>query len=673
MEFLYPNFLWALGALAIPIIIHLFYFRRFKKVYFTNVKFLKEVKEETAARSKLRNLLVLLMRLLAVALLVFAFAQPFIPKDTDVKAGQKVVSVFLDNSFSMRAQSGDIPLFDKAKNKALEIVTAYSVEDRFQILTHDFERRHQRLVSKENAIALIEEVNISPSVKTLQNVMERQKQALNSEAIDNKVAFVISDFQSNISQLQIEEDSTIEVNFVPLQSIKEKNISIDSAWFEAPVQMLNQANKLLIKVHNYSNEEVENIPLNIDHEGQIKPIGTLTLAANASKIDTVNLSVLRTGWHEAKLSISDYPVQFDDTYYFTFYVDELVKVLSINETGANKYLNASFKNVPYFQIDNVSGNRINYGSFPDYNIVIVNEVNQISSGLSSELKQYAAAGGNVLIFPGENANKSTYNNFLNTIPANTFQDFVKEDLQVAYLNEEEFIFKDVFLKTSNNIKLPQVTGRYQVTNYPSKGEERILGFRDGTTFMGKYSIESGNIYLCASPLNTKSNDLVRNAEIFIPMLYKMAISSGKEKPISYTIGKDEILEIENRISDVDPVFKITGKEEFIPAQINAGSKIYLDINDQIKDAGYYLLRHGDNIEGKYGFNFDRKESDLSYLSASELSKFSDKVSILDNVDTANFGQLIGERDRGVVLWRWCLILALIFLALETLLLRFWKV
>ena len=68
MQLLYPAFLLALAALAIPIIIHLFHFRRFKKVYFTNVRFLKEVKEETSNRSRLRNLLVLLMRLLALPL-----------------------------------------------------------------------------------------------------------------------------------------------------------------------------------------------------------------------------------------------------------------------------------------------------------------------------------------------------------------------------------------------------------------------------------------------------------------------------------------------------------------------------------------------------------------------------------------------------------------------------
>ena len=121
MQFLYPTFLFALSAIAIPIIIHLFYFRRFKKVYFTNVRFLKEVKEETSARQKLRNLLVLLLRCLAIAFLVFAFAQPFIPRDVEVKQGQQAVSVFVDNSFSMSAMSQDVPLLENAKQKAKEI------------------------------------------------------------------------------------------------------------------------------------------------------------------------------------------------------------------------------------------------------------------------------------------------------------------------------------------------------------------------------------------------------------------------------------------------------------------------------------------------------------------------------------------------------------------------
>ena len=79
MNFLYPAFLFGLFSLAVPVIIHLFNFRKYKKVYFTNVRFLKELKQESESKSKLKNYLILASRLLALTCLVLAFAQPFIP------------------------------------------------------------------------------------------------------------------------------------------------------------------------------------------------------------------------------------------------------------------------------------------------------------------------------------------------------------------------------------------------------------------------------------------------------------------------------------------------------------------------------------------------------------------------------------------------------------------
>ena len=121
MQFLFPGFLWALLALAVPVILHLFYFRRYKKIYFSNVRFLREVKEETSARNKLRNLLILLARCLALAFIVLAFAQPFIPVSSDTAQGEKAVSVYLDNSFSMQAFGDDLPLPDRARQRAREV------------------------------------------------------------------------------------------------------------------------------------------------------------------------------------------------------------------------------------------------------------------------------------------------------------------------------------------------------------------------------------------------------------------------------------------------------------------------------------------------------------------------------------------------------------------------
>src|SRR6185369_14626860 len=104
MMFVYPAFLWALFATAIPIIIHLFNFRRYKKVYFTNVRFLKELKHESESKSKLKQILILIARILAITALVFAFSQPFLPsKVSKNRGGVKSVSVYIDNSFSMES------------------------------------------------------------------------------------------------------------------------------------------------------------------------------------------------------------------------------------------------------------------------------------------------------------------------------------------------------------------------------------------------------------------------------------------------------------------------------------------------------------------------------------------------------------------------------------------
>src|SRR5687767_13764757 len=115
MRFLYPSFLFALLAIAIPIIIHLFNFRKFKKIYFPNVRFLKEVKLETQSKSRLKHLLVLASRILAITFLVLAFAQPYIPaSEKEIIKGEQTISIYIDNSFSMAALGKNGTLLDEA-------------------------------------------------------------------------------------------------------------------------------------------------------------------------------------------------------------------------------------------------------------------------------------------------------------------------------------------------------------------------------------------------------------------------------------------------------------------------------------------------------------------------------------------------------------------------------
>lgn len=672
MQFLFPSFLWALLLLAIPIIIHLFYFRRFKKVYFTNVKFLKEVKQETSNRSRLKNLLVLLSRLLALAALIFAFAQPILTDKTELSRVNKAVSIFIDNSFSMQALSQEVKLFDLAKDKARDIVKAYAQADKFQIITHDFEGRHQRLYSQENALSLIDELDISPSVNLLSVVLDRQKQILEQEDAEKEI-YLISDFQSNITNFDTNTDTLLTHHLIPLQSVQEKNVSIDSVWFAAPVPMINQPNPMLIKLINYSDEDVENIQLSLEHQGQTRPLGTKRIPPNATLIDTINFSILNTGWHEAEIVISDYPIQFDDRYKISFEVNEKVNILSINESAENKYLTAAFKGLAYFNIKNQRTGNINYAEFKSQDLIILNELSNMSSGLSSSIREYVAQGGNVLIFPSRNIAKEGYNQMLSGLGANTFINSETGAKQVGYINTDEFIFKNVYKKNQRNMKYPSSTFNYSLSNFQRNRAEDLIRYRDGSSYLSKYQHGEGNVYLSAAPLNENANDLVKNAEVFVPMLYKMGISKGKKDNIGYTIGTDNLIETENVIRDDEVVYEIKGPSDFIPGQYNVGSKFMLEVKDQIKEAGFYNVTLDDENLATLAFNFNRLESDLKYIDINELSdKFGNSMNIISSSESDNLTEFIETEEGGTPLWKWCIISVLVFLAIESLLLRLWK-
>ncbi len=672
MEFLYPGFLWALTALAIPIIIHLFFFRRFKKVDFTNVRFLKEIKEETSSRNKLKNFLVLLSRLLALALLVFAFTQPFLPEKENVDYGDKAVSLFIDNSYSMQALSSDVPLIDKAKHRAREIVEAYQETDDFQILTHNFKGRHQRLVNKENALKLINEIEITAHVKELKQVVQRQQQTLEKSS-KIPVSYIVSDFQNSIMNLDEYVDTSLAINLLPLQDVQDKNISIDSVWIESPVALLNQNNVLKVKLTNHGSSKAESIRISLILNGTEKPVGTVSLDSKKSIEQSVNFNVIKPGWQSALVKITDYPVQFDDEYFCSFYVDESVDVLTVNSSTDSPYLRAAFKGLSYFNLENSSVSRLDYSRFQEYDLILLNDLNSLSSGLQSELEKYVLEGGKVLIFPGPNADVNNYNQFLSKMVIDVITNKREESAKVASINTSEFVFSDVYEKVDRNLTLPVASRYYSLSNYQSRGRQDLMTLRNGGPYLSKYIKGDGLVYICVAPLHKDFNDLVSSAEVFVPMLYKMSLSTSSKIKIANTIGQDRFIKTRSYLLTEGGGYLVSGPSEFIPSQTQQGNHVILDVHDQVATAGFYDITFEGKLINKSAFNNDRKESDLSYALLKDLMNLENSsIHTMDLVATGDLSKVIGQRERGVVLWKYCLIFALIFLAIEVLLLRFWK-
>lgn len=613
--------------------------------------------------------------MLALACLVLAFAQPFLPANEAVKEGSNAVSIFVDNSFSMDALGEDLALLEKAKQRAREIIRAYGEEDRFQVLTHDFEGRHQRLVSQDEALGLIDEISTTPVVHSISQVTGRQQQALQSGKNENHFAYIISDFQKSITDLQQITDTSLAVSFVPLKAVRQRNLSIDSCWFTAPVQMLNQTNTLVIQVTNHSEEAASNVRLALKYRGQEKPVGTLQIPGGSRVTDTVNLILPESGWQEATVSISDYPVVFDDTYFISFFVAEKMRVLALFEEKENSFLSAAFSGLPYFEFSPVNVRNLIYSEIAEYDLIILDDLKDISTGLAAALNTLVQGGGNLLMFPSEKANRASYNDFLNSVNASTLLDLDTTNRQVSGINTGAFVFFDVFEETGNNLKLPSTSNNFKLARPSGSGVEGLLTYRDGSTFLGKYKNGKGNFYLCSAPLSTASNDLVKNAAVFVPMLYKMAISSQKNRQIAYTIGKDNVLEVEKNDRRGELIYRMKGEgREFIPEIRKTDNKVLLTLVDPFKQAGFYGLFSEDDLSlGKYAFNYNRLESPLDYFSPDQLkNEIGNRFTVIDGDVKMDFGAYISDLQKSKQLWTSFLLLALGFLALESLLLRFWK-
>jgi hypothetical protein len=685
MSFTYPAFLFALSAIAIPIIIHLFNFRKFKTVYFSNVRFLKEVKQETQAKSKLKHLLVLLARILFIAFLVLAFAQPFIPvENSKIVRGDRVISIFIDNSFSMDAVNKNGTLLDEAKKRALEIVAAYKPADRFQLLTNDFEGRHQRLVNKEEFAGLIDEIKISPATKSISEISSRSFDVLQQSGITNRSLFILSDFQESIADLdQIKNDSSIKVNLIPLEAAEKSNVYIDTCWFETPVRQYNQVEKLHVRIKNISEKELENNSIKLFINNIQKTPASFNAEKNGESEVLLSFASKEAGVQHCRIELNDYPVTFDDKFYFSFEVAKTIRVLSIEPAGTetkNRYLDKLFGYDSLFIYKNMFEDKIDYSALSSNDLIVLNEVKSISSGLAQELKRFMDKGGSVLVFPGLNADLNSFREFSLQCGANSFERLDTVNTKIEKINLEHHIFADVFDKKSfntTNLDLPKISSHYVLSKTTRISEEYLLKLQNGNVFLGLNKVGKGKLYLCAAGLNSEFSNFTRHA-IFVPTLYKIAFNSLNSQPLFYTIGNSESIQTD-KTATADNVYHIkgiSGNTDIIPEHRVIDFRTEITPRDQVKEAGNYNLLAGREQIMGISFNFNRKESDLNCYNKDELSQKINALNylnfnIIKNTEQ-NLTASLTELEQGKKLWKLCLILALLFLAAEVLLLRFMK-
>ncbi|MBK9107248.1 MAG: BatA domain-containing protein [Saprospiraceae bacterium] len=673
MQFVFPGFLWALLLLTVPIAIHLFYFRRYKKVYFTNVHLLQELVDETATRNKLRNFLILLSRLLALAAIIIAFAQPVL-KSISSQKSIKSLSIYIDNSWSMDSETKEGKLIQQAVKNAKEIVDAHSENDRFQILTNDFEGKHQRIVSKSEAITLAEEIKTGPSFQTLSKIISRQLQCFKNAGIQEGELYIISDFQKINCELDTNIlDKNFKLKLIALQSIYENNLSIDSAYFLSPVLIPGIQNKIIFQLTNHGENLIEGLRTTLNLNGQDYPGPSLRIEPGQKAVDSIAVNLLKPGWQKINIKIKDYPIQFDDQYFMTCLTDTSYKILVLQKEKQAISLQNAISSIPYFDLKILSVDQIDYKLFADHKLIILSDLPSISTGLAMEIKKAVKAGTQLLIFPAEQLPTEAYAALNTSLQLPKLSPYQTQTRQVGKINIESDVYNDVFTRISDNIKLPTTQGNYRFEG--GLPPDAVMLYRDGSAYLNRYKLENAYIYYSASPLAPEINDLSTNAELFIPLLFKVAFNQELRNAYAYDLGNDPYVEwpFQANAEKADQALVVSGPEELIPTSRMIGTKMILEFYDQVKKSGIYDLKNGDQVLGRLAFNDPRRESDLTCLSFQELeSRYSTVATIITPESTDHLYNQVKAEQAGLSIWWWLICLSLVFIFIESLLLRFWK-
>ena len=673
MQFVYPGFLFALFAISIPIIIHLFNFRRYKKIVFSDIRFLKQVIEKNQKQQNIKNWLVLLCRILAISFLVIAFAQPYLPfqKNKSIQK-DKTVSIFIDNSFSMSTMGKEGELLETAKNKVRQIVDVYKNDCQFQLLSNDFEGKHQRLVNKQDFLNMLDEITLSASNKNLSQILSRQSQAL-SQNNSERISYIISDFQEKqLNATSYEMDSNLLVKFIPIEAEKQQNIFIDSAWLLTPLIKPNSPVTLKVRLRNESDDKSENQPLVLTINKVQKALQNFSCESHSYVDIDLTFTSSKEAFQNFELSIIDNPITFDDKLYFTISPSYKAEVLIINDKKDNAFLNQVLKVDDYYQSSIQNIKQLDFSAFKNKQLIILNEAENISTGLIEELKKQVLNGGYLLIIPPSNSSQMQILNALSSSLSNIqYAELTRQELKIDKINTQDELFKGVFNKRSQNIDAPSLHTYYPFSISSSTRGSDIFSLNNGSPFIFKSDLGKGKIFYSASPFSDEFSSFQKHA-FFVPFILKIAIGKQIAPELYYTIGKDKLIKFKTENDDKIGYISKDKFEMVANIKNNQESKTMF-VDEQINDAGSYHIKGADKTKllASVSFNYNRVESYMGNFTKSDLEKINPSAEIIKE-DISTMKKKIELEEYGISYWKYALLAAFAFILIEILLLRIMK-
>jgi len=637
MQFKHPDLLWWVLLLLIPIIIHLFQIRRFKKTPFTNVKFLKKVVSESRRSNTLKKWLLLFTRMLLLAGLIIAFAQPFLAGKSALKIQETVI--YLDNSFSMDAQTEDGTLL---KDAIQSLVKSMPKAKKFSLFTNKDIFKNVTLAEVQNDLLAL---TATPGQLQLDEVQLKANSFFSTDSETDKNLVVISDFQQRFAGQMIDTIENLQAYFVRLRPERMANISIDSAY----LRTTTETPELIVLLK--ATAEIESTPVSLFNGDQLIAKTAAVFDGNSKAM--VNFTLPENQEIKGKLEISDTGLPYDNHLYFSLNKREKIKVLSIGDES-DDYLKRIFIQDEY-EFKTATLKNLDYSLLASQNLIVLNELQRIPTAMVTSIRSFTDNRGTLVVVPSNTTDLNSYNALTANYFGTSYTYRMTDGRKITKINFSHPLYRNVFEKEVANFQYPEVSSYYLLKTNAAT----LLSFQDDTPFL----VGSANTFFFTAPLSNQNSNY-KNSPLIVPTFYNMGKNSLRLPALYTAMGQNSIVDIAVTLSDDRTLKAVKSAYEFIPQQRSFSNRVQLSFDENPEIDGIYEIKEGESTIQDISFNYERKESELSYVNTLKIDN------VLETNSIQSLFQSI-ENDNSVSeLWKWFVILALFFMLVELLIQKY---
>ncbi len=700
MSFLNPLVLFGLIAVAIPLIIHLFNFRRPKRVDFSSLAFLKELQKSTMRRVRIKQWLLLALRTLVILCLVLAFARPTLDGPLAEPLGQRAstsIALIIDNSPSMNLRDAQGRYMEQARILASDIAGQMEQGDELyllqtsQIRTTPAESFTSRILAQE----AIQDLDAEWGPLSLETTLAEGIRLLDQAFNLNKEVYIISDLQQNTFPetlpLSIPED--VRLFLIPVGQTEPTNVAVTDVTVQSRIVEAGQPVRLQANVTNFGTEALNGYVVSVFLEGERVAQNTVDLAPGATQTVSFTATPQQRGWLTGMIESEEDAFGQDNARHFTLHVPERRQVLVVRGDGQRTdFLDLALSpaltqgRIP-FALTTIPEANLPASNLGGFDAIILAGVQNLSSGEIANLSGYVQQGGGVLLFPGTQATDADYTALLNQLGGGQFVGFsgtpgvAQTVATFETIDLEHTLFEGVFDRNGADRRVESPALYYMANYRPGTGDEQtLIGLSNGYPMLQEVRRGTGRMLVSAVSLALTWSDLPTRG-LFIPLMYRSLfyLSAGDDGNVTALhAGAGGTLRVGGAPGGEAVRLVASGGADVIPEQRNLLGAVLLQVPPTLREPGIFDVQAGATLLRRFALNPDPLESNLKRLSVPEaqtsLRQLTDhEISVVQPLQAGQtLAQAIDQERYGVELWNVFLWLAFLFLVTEMLVAMQWR-